>query len=558
MFLLVVAAVLLLGGALRASAAPATLEDCTKAKDISAACSSIWFEQKCDQSEATTGPCSDYMVMSIHQCQAHQELFKTNAMCKWYVNGDIQGGCKVNAGVLGAVCSGVQGVGDGAKKAIDIAKDPAGALASAAFDAVSGKFGSAAVKILHELTGVFMHVSTINLKTAGISSTYSLTWALSATIALVLLLGQFARLALTGQGQAGATAVTGLVKWALISAATLAVTQTALTATDEISTAIITSYYKDGEADFQKRIDSGFGHFFTTPSENTAMVLLFGVLSILVVLVLWGEMLLRQAALQVLLVVMPIVAAGSMNDATREWWPKARNAVISLILIKPIIVLILVIGFRETGQSSDMQPFLVGLLTIVLGALAWPSLAKFMTFTSSGSGGGLASGLLGAAGGTAGSMFAFGGGVPSGAGAAGGGRAYTKAVELENDGAVASGAGRATGGQGAAGGVGKAAGAATGLVAAAMAVQVAKAGKEVLEGGMDAMSGHADLGQGGSNMGGQVQLPRRGLGGGAGGGGTAGAPVPPQRPEGPTPARGDIPPDASPPPPPAGDQGGGA
>ena len=88
--------------------------------------------------------------------------------------------------------------------------------------------------------------------------------------------------------------------------------------------------------------------------------------------------------------------------------------------------------------------------------------------------------------------------------------------------------------------------------------EFAALGKEVLEGGMDAMSGHADLGQGGSNMGGQVQLPRRGLGGGAGGGGTAGAPVPPQRPEGPTPARGDIPPDASPPPPPAGDQGGGA
>ena len=455
--------------------------------------------------------------------------------------------------LLAAPCTATNDVANTTGDVANAVADPKGAassLASAGFDAVAGKFGSAATTILSQMTSVFLTVSTIDLRTAGISSTYSLTWALSATVALLLLLWQFAKLAVTGRGEAGATAITGVVKWSLISAATLAVTQTALAATNEISNAIITSYYKNGQKDFQRRIDSAFGKFFTTPQENTAIVFMFGLLAVLVVLVLWGEMLIRQAALQVILVVMPIVAAGSMNDATRDWWPKARNAVISLILIKPVIVLIFVIGFREAGQSSDIQSFLVGLLTIFLGALAWPALAKFMTFTSAGSGGGLASGLLGAAGGSAGSMFGYGGGMPSGAGSVGGGAPFTKAVESENDGAAVS-AGRAAGGSGASGASGAAAGAASGglLVAAAMAAQVAKASKEIAEGGMNAMAGHADLGSGGSNMGGQVQLPRSR----SGSGGQSPAPAPQRRPDTPPP----NPPPSTPPPPAAPGPGDG-
>lgn len=509
--LLLTCAALLVPCAGSASAAPATLQACAKAKDMSPACAKLWSDAKCAQSAASPGqgdPCADYGLMAVQQCQQHTELFTTNAVCRWWQQG-LDGGCKVNNGVLGSVCNAISSTGHAAKKAYDVAKDPAGTLASAGFDAVAGKFGSAATSVLGELMPAFLRVSTIDLRHASISSTYGLTWALSATVAVLLLLWQFAKLAVTGQGAAAATAITGLVKWSLICVASLAVTQTALAASDDVSRALIDAYNADGKRDFQQRIDTAFGRFFTTPQENTAMVFLFAVLAILAVLVLWGEMLLRQAALQVLLVTMPIVAAGSMMDATKEWWPKARNAVVSLILIKPVIVLIFVIGFRETGQSSKLQPFLVGLLTLVLAALAWPSLAKFMTFTSGGAGGGLASGLLGAAGGTAGSMLMFGGGMgggtPSGAGALGGGQAFTKAVEADNDAAATASAARsASGGRAAAAASGAASGGV--LTAVALAAQAAKAGKDVAEGGMEAMAAHADLG-GGKDMGGQMTVP---------------------------------------------------
>lgn len=534
---------LLAGSPASASTPPTTMTQCTH----------LLQTGKLKNDDATTAACKK---IEEQQCGEKVAAGQQLACDLWtYLTSAGSGTCDgVPPGPLHAACSETNSVAHVAGGAAKVVTDPAGAassLASAGFDAVAGKFGSAAASILQQLTKVFLHVSSIDLTTAGISgkdSLYSLTWALSAMIAILLLLWQFAKLALTGQGQAGATAITGLVKWALICVATMAVTDTALKTTDAISNGIIDWSYKEGgKKAFEQHINDGFGKFFTTPQENTAIVFLFGVLAILVVLVLWGEMLLRQAALQVLLVVMPIVAAGSMMDATREWWPKARNAVISLILIKPIIVLIFVIGFRETGQSSDTQSFLVGLLTIVLGGLAWPSLARFMTFTTVGSGGGLASGLLGAAGGTAGSMFMYGGGVPSGAGAVGGGAGFTKAVESENDASVAAGAGRARRSGVASG----AAGAASGglLTAAAMGAQAAKAGKEMAEGGMEAMAAHADLGPG-KDMGGQVNVP----GGLRGGDAEPPAPVPQPRPDAPPPSEppgsgGQIPISATPTPP---------
>ncbi|MEU5030028.1 hypothetical protein [Streptomyces milbemycinicus] len=443
--------------------------------------------------------------------------------------------CKKHRNVA---CDGVKGIEKGTKKVNDAVMNPADTLASAAFDAVAGKFGNAATEILGSLTSVFLDVSTIKLEDTGLNGgkklpdgrksigAYQMTWALSSVVALFLLIWQFTKVGYSGDGSAAATAIIGLAKWAVICVASLAVTQAALGASDEISTWLMDKYDKGGgDEAFEAKLNT---IFMFGGWDNTALILLFGIIAAMASLVLWGEMLLRQAAIVVLVACIPIVAAGGIMDVTKEWWSKTRNALIALILVKPVVVLIFVIGFTSTGNSKSVKDFMVGLLTIVLGALAWPALAKFMTFTSVGSGGGLASGLLGAVGGTAGSMFGYGGGTPSGAGAVGGGRAFTQALQSENDSNAAHAA--AGGRVGRFGGLGK-------LGAAGLALQGAKAGKEMLEGGMEAMAAHADLGPG-KDMGGQVNVPP-----GAGGGGESGdASAPASPPSPPEPGAGGPPP----------------
>ncbi|MFC9223131.1 hypothetical protein ACFT8W_20800 [Streptomyces hygroscopicus] len=464
------------------------------------------------------------------ECIKDGKANDSNKDCKRLNEGALQqppgkgpsAGEKLCKGNKSWACKGIDGISEGARKADKAITHPVDTLASAAFDAVAGKFGDAAVKILNDLTEMFLRVSTIKLENTGILDVYSITWALSALVALLLVIWQLAKAGISGEGSSVATAVTGLAKWMVICAASLAVTQAALGASDEISNWIIDVYGKgDGQAAFRERMNAAFAF---GGLKNTALILLMGILAALFSLILWFEMILRQVAIQVLVASLPIAAAGGIMQATREWIPKARNAVIALILVKPIIVLIFVIGFTTTGQAKTLRDVVVGIVTICTGAVAWPTLAKFFTFTSVGSGGGLASGLLSAAGGTAGSMFGYGGGVPSGPGAAGGGRNYTQALQGENDSSVAQ--------AGVGGGRANRFAAAGKLGAAAMALQGAKAGKEVLEAGMEAMAAHADLGPG-KDMGGQINIPPPGGESGQGGD-TQAPPPPPPPPPGPS------------------------
>ncbi|MFD0386477.1 hypothetical protein ACFQ2B_40490 [Streptomyces stramineus] len=459
---------------------PTSLAECIKNKDTKSAECGKLLRKECgnDPSKYKGKECTEYLSLMLHRKVPEKG------------EGDCKGGP-----VIKDSC-------ETTNKVEDVVKDPVGTIATAAFDAVSGNFGKAATEVLSGLTDVFLKVSVINLDNKGLLNVYSMTWALSSLVALLLMIWQFAKAGYSGEGVAAATAIAGLAKWAVTTLASLAVTQAALGAAHEISVWMI-DQYKDGGG--EKAFKDSLNHAFNFNGiTNTALVLLLAILAALVSLILWGEMLLRQAAIQVLVACMPIVGAGGIMQATKEWFPKARNALIALILIEPVVVLIFVIGFSTTGEAKGLKDMLVGLLTLVLAAVAWPTLAKFMTFTSVGAGGSLASGLLGAAGGTAASLFGTGGGSPSGAGAIGNGRSFTQAVEAENDGAVAQdgAAGRARAGGMASGmaGMGK-------LGAAAMALQVAKAGKELTEGSMEAMAAHADLGPG-KDMGGHISIPR--------------------------------------------------
>jgi hypothetical protein len=83
--LLLTCAVLLTTPLQHASAAPPTLRDCAKLKDMSTACAKAWTDRKCEQSQARPGegdPCADYALMAVEQCQKNPALFTTDAVCR--------------------------------------------------------------------------------------------------------------------------------------------------------------------------------------------------------------------------------------------------------------------------------------------------------------------------------------------------------------------------------------------------------------------------------------------------------------------------------------------
>ncbi|MET8129370.1 hypothetical protein ABZV67_36150 [Streptomyces sp. NPDC005065] len=325
----------------------------------------------------------------------------------------------------------------------------AGKISDAASDALqetAGYIGNAVVWLLEEFSNVFGISSAIDLNSPGVSNVAGIASALSAVVATFLLLVQFGRVSLSRHGGPAATAIAGLAKWAVISSVYFIAVQTALTWSDAVSTWIVNYTFDDGgsgERDATSamrqqlaRMFSGLttgapqgqGSLIKGDSVNppaVGVVIVVGIVCILVIGALWVQILMRQAAILVLVATMPVVLAGQVSDTTRSWWPRARDALVVLVLVKPVIVIVFSIGFFAMRPGSGVQNMIVGLVVFLMACAAWPVLARVITPARLSAGAQLTSGLLGTVGGTPHQAQA------TGAGAVGGGAAYTRALERE-------------------------------------------------------------------------------------------------------------------------------
>jgi hypothetical protein len=175
------------------------------------------------------------------------------------------------------------------------------------------------------------------------------------------------------------------------------------------------------------------------------LLLLFSLLGIVLLAVLWFELLLRNAALAIVVATAPIAAAGQIGQSTNEWWTKLVKTGINLVMLKPVIVLVFAIGFSMTGNADGIGGALSGLLVLFLAVFAWPTIGRFFTFASVQMGGAMGVGALA---GAAAGHGAAGGGVDPGSFAAHS-QAQTMAAAAQRSGGSGRRAGRVrSGGEG--------------------------------------------------------------------------------------------------------------
>jgi hypothetical protein len=143
----------------------------------------------------------------------------------------------------------------------------------------------------------------------------------------------------------------------------------------------------------------------TQAAAGLSLLLVLALAGIVLVIVLWIEVLLRNAAIAVLIAMSPIAAAGQVSEATKTWWPRMVSATVQLIILKPVIALVFAVGLGMAGQSSGIPALLQGLLVLALAVFAWPVIAWFFTFaTIQAASSGLSTALGFAAGVTAGRL----------------------------------------------------------------------------------------------------------------------------------------------------------
>ncbi|SEG49059.1 hypothetical protein SAMN04489712_105512 [Thermomonospora echinospora] len=277
-------------------------------------------------------------------------------------------------------------------------RDGLDTLAGSAFDAIVRSFISAANTLLEAFAKAFVAIPPIDLDSPGITGIYGTSLGLATVVAALLLLGQVIRTAVTQDGSALAQGVVGLIKAALAILLTVAITGTALRASDELTDYIVVRSFGSTRALTDKLAHLIVWNQTQGLAEASALLLILAVVGIVLTLVLWFELLLRNAAIAALVATSPIAAAGLVTESTRQWWTKTAVATAQLIVLKPVIALVFALGFGMTGQSKDIQGLLAGMLILLLAVFAWPAIARFFSFASAAVGGSTGFGaLLGAA-----------------------------------------------------------------------------------------------------------------------------------------------------------------
>jgi hypothetical protein len=381
----------------------------------------------------------------------------------------------------------------------------AGSAVPAAWDAICKSFADGAAQLFQAFGQLFTKIPDVNPVTAGIATPYGITLVLGCSVAALLILGQVMRTAWTHDGTGMAQALSGTVKALLAWALTVAVATAAISAADQATRMIVNASFGSQQALAVKlgQVVNWSGMAAGQPGQavlGASLLLVMALIGIILVIVLWFELLLRNAALAILIAISPIPAAGQAGgEATRSWWTRTVAASAQLIILKPIIALVFAVGFAMPGQSQGIAALLQGLLVLGLAAFCWPVIARFFTFGTIQSAG---SGLAAVLGFVAGNAIGRAGGGQGTAGVnpdmfsrsaeartmGGGGAGGTSAGGGALGGAATTGGGAGGRGGGSGGGTGGAV-----LAGIGMALRTAQQAGAALAGRMEQTAAHAGM-----------------------------------------------------------------
>lgn len=220
-----------------------------------------------------------------------------------------------------------------------------------------------------------------------------LVW-LGWVIAAVGMMWQLGRMAVTGQGRHAARAASGWFQNVLLTAVGVGLIALLLRVGDVISYGLAGEVFGDDGEAYERIVAT------LLPTARNPMLALSVVSVLLLVAALQMALLfLRQAAIPIQCLLLPIAGAGRVGgEVTRQWAPRLITSILVVIAYKPLLVLILCVGFAEFGHAQTLTEWLRGVATLILAILAPGPLMRIFAPLGAEIGGGLAAGgAMGAA-----------------------------------------------------------------------------------------------------------------------------------------------------------------
>jgi type IV secretion system protein TrbL len=291
---------------------------------------------------------------------------------------------------LGTVTGTLSGVAGG---------DPLGGVASGAADTVAG-LGLHAISAwvldgtkaaLQEVASVIGAATAPNLESTWFSGTYWRVAGLAAILTIPFLCAAAVQSLARSDLMLLARVVFGYLPLSLIGVSLAApMTMLLLAATDQMSAAVSATAVAGGAGFLDKAAAAAGAMSALNGSPFFAVVV--GMLAVMAALGVALELLVRAAAVYVVVLMLPLAFAALVWPARRIWAARLVELLVSLILSKFVIVAVLSLASAAfAGNNAGISQLLTAMALLLLAAFAPWALMRILPFTELAAG---AAGLL--------------------------------------------------------------------------------------------------------------------------------------------------------------------
>ncbi len=276
--------------------------------------------------------------------------------------------------------------------------DPLGGVATGAADTVAG-LGLHAISAwvlngtkaaLQEVASVIGAATAPNLESTWFSGTYWRVAALAAILTIPFLCAAAVQSLARSDLMLLAKVVFGYLPLSLIGVSLAApMTMLLLAATDQMSAAVSATAVADG-AGFLDKAAAAAG-VMSALNGSPFFAVVVGMLAVMAALGVALELLIRAAAVYVVVLMLPLAFAALVWPARRIWAARIVELLVSLILSKFVIVAVLSLASAAFADSTGISQLLTAMALLLLAAFAPWALMRILPFTELAAG---AAGLL--------------------------------------------------------------------------------------------------------------------------------------------------------------------
>jgi hypothetical protein len=203
-------------------------------------------------------------------------------------------------------------------------------------------------------------------------SLQSIALFLGTMIATLLTIFQGLRTMIRRKGTPLLQALQGLL-WHMIAIGIgVAVIDSLLAASDGLTNTILAAGFESTEeAPDQIRA------ILLPQMANPAALLVMALFVLFIGFVQLVLLFLRQAAVPIFALMLPIASSGQVGEGTpRQWMPRLTVAILTVICYKPMAAMIITIGFVEMAESDKLLDWFRGLVTLSLSVAALPMMMR--------------------------------------------------------------------------------------------------------------------------------------------------------------------------------------